>query len=225
MGIHALKRASTEDDGFTLAELIVAMGLLSIFMAIFTGATMLMTNTTTKVQRISGAVTQADQAFIAVDKSIRYATAISQPQLSTTGTWHVEYNSSVVTNGVAKDVCTQLRIANRQFQSRIWAPSGSSYVSGTLTPWRILANYVTNGSAPATLAANATTDDRPFVLPDNTKVAAASQFQRLTVTVIAAGDDTNTTETNRASATFAAVNSVAGNAASVCQQVPVDVAS
>lgn len=218
MSIRTRLPRHDDDRGFTLAEVLVSMGLLSIFMALFTAATALMTDMTTKVQRITAAVTQANQTYIALDKSVRYASGISPVRVSPGGVWHVEFDTNIAENGTSRDVCTQLRVANRQLQQRTWTVSGSGYAAGSLTAWRVLSSNVTNGTLPA----NSASTDRPFTVPV-ANAAAASQFQQLTITVVAAGVDTTApTETNRATMTFAAVNSVAGNPASFCQQVPVD---
>ncbi|MDO9377436.1 MAG: prepilin-type N-terminal cleavage/methylation domain-containing protein [Nocardioidaceae bacterium] len=208
------RRVDLRDDrGTTLMELVVAMGLLSIFMAIFTAAIFEMTSTTSKVQGVAESADQTNSVFLALDRSVRYATGISTPSTNAAGTWHVEYAAADLSDGTAREMCTQLRVSDGQLQRRTWVVSGSSHASGSLTSWKPLASGVTNGGAAAGEA------DQPFSTPTS---ATPSAFQRLTVTTLTAAGPTNAPSATRATSTFTALNSTAGAESSVCQQVPVE---
>ena len=79
----------------------------------------------------------------------------------------------------------------------------------------MLSNNVTNGTLPA----SSTSTDRPFVVP-SANAAASSGYQQLTVTVVATSDNAGSPEPNRVSMTYAAVNSTALRAASICLPPP-----
>ena len=133
----------------------------------------------------------------------------------------MEYNTNTISNGVAKDVCTQLRVANSQLQTRSWTPNGTAYVAGSLSAWRMLSNNVTNGTVAASTPP---LPDQPFVVP-TANTAATSAYQQLTVTVIATSENAGLPEPNRVSVTYVAVNSTAAASTSICQQLAVDATS
>ena len=61
-------------------ELIVGMALMAIFMSMFTAAIVLMTQTGNKVEAVSiSAARRTNQAFLTMDKTVRYASAITTP--------------------------------------------------------------------------------------------------------------------------------------------------
>lgn len=204
-------RRANDDAGATMMELVVAMTLLSIFLGVFSTAVYSMTRTVSKVDAVVASSDQVNQAFLELDKTVRYANAITTAGTSSaSGNWYVEYNT--VASG--PDVCTQLRIDKtaRQLQSRTWTViSRTSYT--TPTPWRMLANNVTNGTA------GAGSTDQPFSVPP-AAAGATTSFQRLTITVVAQSGTTTAANT-RAAITFTAINSTATEATNKtrCQQV------
>jgi hypothetical protein len=206
--LHWARARVHGDAGTTLAELIVGMALMAIFMTIFTGATLMMTNTTNKVEAVALSSGQSNQAFLTLDKMVRYAATISTPGKNTTGTndWYVELD----TTNTGSEVCTQLRvdIATKQLQDRTWTVSGTSYT--TPTGWLPLASGVTNGSA----AVGST--DAPFTTPAAV-TGAASAYQQLQITLVTTSNSANST-TSRSSTNFTAINSAIATASTVCQQ-------
>lgn len=204
------ERRPTGDAGTTLLELVVGMTIMSIFLAVFTGAIVLMTSTVNKVEAISVANSQTNNAFLALDKTVRYASAITTIGVSpTSNDWYVEFDST----NTSVDVCTQLRvdITARQLQKRTWVvPATGTPVA---TGWTPLASNVTNGSAAAGSA------DVPFSTPAALTTATTS-FQRLTIALISTSA-TATTNTSRSVMTFTAMNSSAAATtnSSKCQQM------
>ena len=92
---------------------------MGIFMSIFLGAVVAMAGAQTKAQSVTQTSANLAQAFVALDKTVRYAAAISAPGTgSPSGDWYVEYRTT--NSGV--EVCTQLRvdIATKQLQRRSW---------------------------------------------------------------------------------------------------------
>jgi hypothetical protein len=67
------------DDGTTLMELMVGMSVMTIFMAIFTGAVVTMFSSTNKTQALVNSSTQLNLAFEKLDLQVRYAVLIDQP--------------------------------------------------------------------------------------------------------------------------------------------------
>ena len=203
------RRPDDTDAGTSLMELTIGMTLMAVFMAIFTTAVVGMSNTASKVEAMSTSATQVNQAFLKLDKSVRYATAISTAgRSSTSGQWYVEFDTS---NGSA-DTCTQLRVdaTARQLQQRTWTAGGPT--GPTPTAWSVLADGIVNGAAAVG------SPDQPFAVPAAT-AGASTAFQQLAVT-LAATSGTATAATARTTMSFTALNSkvAATTNATVCQQ-------
>ncbi|WP_375496752.1 hypothetical protein [uncultured Jatrophihabitans sp.] len=213
-GVHAvrsrLRRLADDDQGTTLMELLVGMAVMTVFMSIFLTATLMMTQTANKVEATSISASQTNQAFLRLDKTIRYASAISTPGVSAaSGDWYVELDSPP-TSVAGSDTCTQLRIDSNKLQQRTWAITNGT--AGTASGWTAIASSLTNGAAATGSA------DVPFTAPAASS-AASTTFQRLQVVLVSTSGNA-TTATNRAQLTFTALNSdvsLASNA-TTCQQ-------
>jgi type II secretory pathway pseudopilin PulG len=185
----------SDDDGTSLIEVIVGMALMAIFMSIFVGVIVAMTNAQSKTQSITQTSANVGQAFLTLDKTVRYSAAISAPGTgSPSGDWYVEYRTT--NSGV--EVCTQLRVdvATKQLQRRTWTVANSAATG--LTGWTPVASEITNGGA----AAGST--DQPFVRPTP---AATADFQQLKITLASGAGPANGTTTTGTSFTITAVNS------------------
>ncbi|MCW2538669.1 MAG: hypothetical protein JWN95_394 [Frankiales bacterium] len=151
-----MRRLLTEDDqrdgGFSLTEVLVTMGIMSIFMAMFTTALVQMFGTSNKIDRISQSTEQLNLAFQRVDKQIRYASSMNAPNsiaTGTTGPWYVEF----VNTATGNDVCTQLKLDGTMFYERTWTgtpastpvfvPLASNLAPATSTPFSF---YVATGT-------------------------------------------------------------------------------
>jgi prepilin-type N-terminal cleavage/methylation domain-containing protein len=86
--LRSLRRR--DDDGVTLIEVMVSMGVMSVVMVVFTGAILQAFRTTAKTETISYAQSQLQIAFQRVDKEVRYASWIAVPAKVGTA-WYVEY--------------------------------------------------------------------------------------------------------------------------------------
>jgi hypothetical protein len=98
---------------------------------------------------LSTEMTQLQTAFQLLDRSVRYATAISQPNstASAAGDWYVEWTSAAGT----ATMCTQLRLdASARLLQRRSEPAG-----GAPGAWATVASSLT-GTQPFTLQAAST---------------------------------------------------------------------
>ncbi len=203
-----LRTVHDDDRGATLLELVVGMTIMVIFMGMFTGAILLVSNSTNKVEAVSNSSAQLTNAFLELDKSVRYASGISTvTPAAGSNDWHVEFERTI--SGV--DTCTQLRTNHLtgNLEWRTWSPNSTGSGYSSLTAWQPLAGNITNyavGASPA-----------PFANPST---STNSSFQQLTISIVA-GSGTNTSGTTQNSMTFTALNSSPGSGASVCQQVSV----
>jgi type II secretory pathway pseudopilin PulG len=193
------------DDGTTLIELTVGMIIMSIFLAMFTGAVVAMNRAENKAEAVSLSSGQLNQAFLTLDKTVRYAAAISTPGTGALGDWYVEMRST----NQGSEVCTQLRIDGQQLQRRTWTVTNA--VAAAPTTWAPLTSYVSNGAAP-------TGATQPFVLL-TPAAANNTNFQQLTfnLSTVAGGGSTQTTSLS--SFTFTAIDStMPASTAPVCQE-------
>lgn len=209
----SLRARLQEDDGTSLIELVVGMAIMTIFMGMFTGAMLLMSNTVNKVQAVSVTSSQTTSAFLTLDREVRYASGVSNPAFDATWGWHVEFATQQVNHSTSPatqtTVCTQLRTYQNQLAQRTWTlNSSNAAVSGSGTAWKPLAS----GLTPAAVAQSAS----PFALS-----TAPGGQQTLTVTLSATSTPGNAT--SYSSSVYTALNSVTGagttDPASVCQQV------
>jgi len=90
------------DTGFSLAEVMVTIGVMSVVGVVFTGAILQIYQTTVKTETISIVQAQLHRAFGRLDKEIRYASWIAEPGLVGTA-WYVEFAAADETQ------CRQLR--------------------------------------------------------------------------------------------------------------------
>ena len=198
---------ASDETGTSLLEVVVGLAIMSIFMGMFTTAILTMTTGTTKSQAINLASGQLNQAFQNLDKTVRYATAISTPGVGTpSGDAYVEFRST----NTGSEVCTQLRadIASQQLQRRTWTIVNS--VASTASGWAPLASGISNGGVTSGT-------DQPFAL---VPIASSSvAFQQLVVNLVAPTGNGASKTTSRSSLTFTAVNStIPVPTAPICQQ-------
>jgi type II secretory pathway component PulJ len=128
----------------SLAEVLVAMAVTSVVMALATAGIVGMYQTTNRADVLSSEMTQLQTAFQLLDRSVRYATAISQPNAtaSSAGDWYVEWSSIAGT----ATVCSQLRLdVSSGLLQRRSAPS-----SGQPSGWTTVASFLI-GAQPFTL--------------------------------------------------------------------------
>src|SRR4051794_18972235 len=115
-----MARRPRGDEGTSMMELLVGMVLMTIFGAIFTTSVVMMNRSTNKVQSLTTTATTLSNAFTTLDRSVRYAAAISSPGVATgTGNWYVEYS----TTNTGVQICSQLRLdrTTGQLQRRTWS--------------------------------------------------------------------------------------------------------
>lgn len=209
-GRAVLVRIRSDEEGTSLIELVVGMVLMGIFLTMFTGAVVAMNRAENKTEAVSLTTSQLNQAFLALDKSVRYAAAISPPGLGTTvADRYVELR----TTNTGGEVCTQLRTnlldptnpSSWQLQLRTWPVP----MPGGYTPtWVPLASNIVN-----TWAGTGAT--QPFALKTAVSDSNAQQLI-ITLNTLSGGGSTQTP--SLASYTFTAANStIPAPNAPICQ--------
>ena len=185
------------DDGITLIEVVVAMVLMSVVMAVFTGAIIRIYQVNGREQTATDAQAQINIAYIRLDREIRYAAGVSTPG-TVSGDPYVEY----LTSNTGTSVCTELRLHTvsgvSQLQWRSWT---SGATPGTWTPLVV-----------------GVTSSTPFTLkPADTTY----NFERLEVSLNSAAGSASTSSTNgrQTDVTFTAVNtSLSTDSSTICSE-------
>ena len=190
------------DSGVTLMELMVGLTIMTIFMGMFTGAVVMMYNATSKAQAVGDTASQLSIAFSRLDRSVRYASAISQPGTGTGGALYVEWQSTY--SGATN--CTQLRLNSTvaQLQQRTWTVPAAGGSATALTTWLPLASGVQAGSVT------------PFTLP----TSSGMPYQQLRVYLVATSTGRTGITTSVSDVTFTAFNSKisASGPAGICTE-------
>jgi type II secretory pathway component PulJ len=102
------RRARRDEAGFSLVEVVVTSGLVSVLMVVFTTAILQIFQTSGRVESAAAVQSQLQLAFQRIDRELRYASWIAEPGkvgTAATAPWYVEFASSDGTE------CLQLRLA------------------------------------------------------------------------------------------------------------------
>ncbi len=186
------------DAGTTLTEVAVTLGVMSVVMAMVTAGIVQMFRSSTLGEALSVDMTQLQTAFQNLDRAVRYASAISEPNpvVTADGGWYVEW--STVTGGTV--LCSQIRLDGRSGRlQRRFQPA-----HGQVSDWTTVASSLAAG--------------RPFIL----EPASASGYphQRLTVSLTVHSASDGSQSGRRSLFTFTALNtSLATTSSGVCAQM------
>lgn len=201
---NRLKRRDRE-HGYTLIEVMVAMGIFSVFLALFIAGVVTVSRASTQAKLDAQTSSAIGAALQRIERSTRYADAINRP--GTVGdNAYVEWRTDASSARSGATTCTQLRYDAEAgtIAMRAWnvaqAPSTGA--------WSVLVTQV-RGEA---------TDTYPFAM-----VLAAdgvSNYQGLTAHIIAgldddAGTEVTTTVYAKNSSVNSSSNAVAANGQSV----------
>jgi prepilin-type N-terminal cleavage/methylation domain-containing protein len=145
----------SRDAGYTLVELLVAMGIFTVVLSVVMGGVMVMTVDLRKTSNQTDASDQVRNAVLRMDKQVRYADSIALPK-KLGSDWYVAFETKVS----GQDNCQGYRLlaATDQLQYR-----KIDNKSGTDSGWRTVATNVVNdptisAQQPFTLtSANGTT--------------------------------------------------------------------
>ncbi|HEY6795553.1 MAG TPA: type II secretion system protein [Kineosporiaceae bacterium] len=185
------RSAAGGDGGFTLIEMIVAMSLMAVLIAVFMGGVIQMTKDTSRVQNVSNSADQARRAYDRFERTARVASEVNRPVLVGT-TWYLEFRTTAT--GTSTPLCTQWRMAGgtHLLQRRTW----DDVASPTVSDWETVATGVTDGAStqqPFTMSPADSTYGRQrvaFFLAVTNGSAGSAQVSGL---VVARNTDTTTT--------------------------------
>jgi prepilin-type N-terminal cleavage/methylation domain-containing protein len=192
--VHDRRPSSASDAGFSLIEVMATTAVMAVVLAMFGGAVVQVYRGANHEDSMSLAQAQLHDAFIRLDRDIRYASGISAPGL-VGGTRYVEY---VITNTGVSD-CTQLRLTSGGLlQSR------AGRAGAQPTAWSTIASYLTP----------------PLGFTRSAATSSGAPYQQLSVQVTVRAGNGGTAVSRQARYTFTALNTTADTRSdSVCSQM------
>lgn len=189
----------SRDSGVTLMEMMVALGIISVLFSMLTAGFVSLYRSSDATQATARASSSVSIAFSQLDRSVRYASAISEPGLGSDGAWFVEW-------GATEDGspgCTQLRFiaSSGVLQMRNWQLNDAGHQTG-LTSWHTLAGDL---STPTPAAP-------PFARDQE----AAQPHQQLSLSFTVGDPDSRPGAVMDFHSTFTALNSRNGDTTTFC---------
>lgn len=147
---HRRPSLRRSEDGFTLVELIVAMGILSIVFLIFTTALSSIQRTVSEEQIRSENNDNVRLALENLDRIVRSGNVLIDPSITdtdckSTGSAYQCLLAYTQANGTTAQParCVQWRVEGTALQTRWWLPKPASKAA-TVTSWREVADGVLN---------------------------------------------------------------------------------
>ncbi len=136
-----LARPRGAQAGFTLIELMVAMLVFSIFLAIVVTSILGLTRSASRIQVAAVSSNQELAVFASLDRQIRYADGVN-PQGSGAVNKYIEFRTPSDSTPTHTTVCTQWRYnpTAQTISSRTWTDGNL----GSATQWNVMLTNVTN---------------------------------------------------------------------------------
>lgn len=137
----AVRSSRSSQQGFSLVELVVAMGIFTIFIAIFLTAVVSLARGTTQARVTAESASGALTVFQNIDRQVRYADAINFPGVSPASHYrYIEFRTPASSMSTNLTTCTQWRYlpSENRIESRRWEDSSGS----TPTPWATKLTFV-----------------------------------------------------------------------------------
>jgi prepilin-type N-terminal cleavage/methylation domain-containing protein len=139
---NAKREARSTAAGFTIIELIVALMVFSIFLAIITTSVLALTRSSSRIQVAAVSTNQELAVFQRFDRAIRYADGINGQGTGSSGSTYIEFRTPSDSTASGLTMCTQWRYdpAKATVSSRTWQDGNFS----SATPWNVQLNNVAN---------------------------------------------------------------------------------
>jgi prepilin-type N-terminal cleavage/methylation domain-containing protein len=162
---------SNHDEGFTLVELVIAVGVFAIFLGVVLTSIISLTKASTQTQVTARSSSAELALFSRLDHQIRYADSINFPGTgSPSGDRYIEFRTPAPSTTAGITLCTQWRFdpTAHTIQSRRWNDTVGTVAGNT---WDTL---LTNVATDVTVG-------YPFVLIPAS--ASGSSMQELQITI------------------------------------------
>ncbi|TFC35936.1 hypothetical protein E3O55_00405 [Cryobacterium sp. MDB1-18-2] len=152
----------------TLVELLVAMSIFALFVALILGTTVTIAQSATRAQLVAESSNTTVTVFGAFDRQLRYADSINFPGTGPSGARYVEFRTPANSSASGATTCTQWRFvpSTARLESRTWTDLTGSPSASWVTK---ASNVVDDGGSAY-----------PFAL---TPADGSSAMQQLVVTL------------------------------------------
>ena len=220
-----------DESGFTLVEMMVALAIMGVVMAIFLGTLAWVQTGLVRETARSNTMDQARLALEAIDRQVRSGSvlfagsscakpsSVTDPSTSATYTVPANYGLTIYTRGAYSTSAAfgwvQYAVANNALWTREYTSSGGNVWSS----WRSIASGIIN----ATLSTGTTTDV-PFALDTSSNYTSSSGASRVVNVVFVVNSKTSdTTATNARLTSAFAIRNQPGSTSSdnvACTAVP-----
>jgi len=175
------------DSGFSLIELIVAMGIFTIFIAVFLTAVVSLTRATTQARVTAESASGALVVFQNIDRQVRYADSINYPGPGVaTGGRYIEFRTPASSMATGLTTCTQWRYlpSKKRIEFRRWVDTAGSVASQWSTK---LTNVIEKPDAgyPFALLPATSTAKQQLVLSLDAGTAGTSGATSISTTFVA----------------------------------------
>lgn len=123
--------AQDDDDpesGFTLMELIVSIGIFTVFLVMLLSTTVTLAQNTTRTQLTAEATNSALVVFGRLDRQARYADSVNFPVTGPSGSRYIEFRTPATSSASGVTLCTQWKFtpSTGLLESRQWNDGASS---------------------------------------------------------------------------------------------------
>jgi prepilin-type N-terminal cleavage/methylation domain-containing protein len=184
-----------DDNGYSIVELLVAMGIFAVVLSIAAAGMIGMTRNTRKVANTNDAARQLDRSIKLMGQQAPFAQDIST-EWSSGSDWYVSYDISDK-NGTLRCYQWRLIATTDQLQYATWVAS-----STTAKSWRTMSTGVTNNP----------TSEKPFVV---TLPTGGTKYQ-LSVDLIGTRGG-NPTGKSEVQVVYVGANTTVNSATNICQ--------
>jgi len=143
------ERTAGDDAGITLIEVLTAMVIFSVVVAISFSGMVIMTRNTVRSQQTTASADDLRLVFQRLDRQVRYAESINYPGVGPSGARYVEFRTGATVSKTGVAVCSQWRYvpSTKVLQRRQWN-DGAGATPGA---WQtVIKNVADDATATAT---------------------------------------------------------------------------
>ena len=136
----------TPDDGYTIIEVIVSIGIFTLFVAMMLTTVVAISQSSIRTQLVGESTNGAITVFGALDRQARYSDSINYPGTGANGKRFVEFRTPAESAATRVTTCTQWMFnpTEMTMSSRTWPDQAGS----TATPWVVRLNNVIDDQLP-----------------------------------------------------------------------------
>jgi len=134
--------APRREAGYTLIELSAAMGVFTVFIAVFLVAVVGVSRGTTIARNTAESSSSALIVFQNLDRQVRYADSINFSGAGASGARYIEFRTPAANSASGTAICTQWRFVpgDERVESRSW----NNVTGAILPPWSNKVNGITD---------------------------------------------------------------------------------